>query len=100
MTQVVRGETGSSPFRIRSCAATIEATCAVRRSDLRTIASREMSSVSESETASAETAVRKTSMGCAPLTLRMTSTTSGASMRLAFKRLSKAASSRAVGSLP
>ncbi len=55
------------PRRIASCAATIIGTCDVRRTPFRSVASGELSAASGSKAASADTAVRSTSIGCASL---------------------------------
>ena len=64
------GATGSRPLRMCSCAATIIGTCDVSRMPLRSVASGELSATSGSNAASAETAVRSTSIGCASLAPR------------------------------
>jgi hypothetical protein len=48
-----------------SCAATIIGTCEVRRTPLRSVAAADLSAVSGSNAASADTTVRSTSIGCA-----------------------------------
>jgi hypothetical protein len=48
-------------------------TCDVSRTPLRSVASGELSATSASNAASAEVAVRSTSIGCAPRTARMMS---------------------------
>ena len=65
--------TGSRPWRMWWCAVTIIGACEVSRIPLRRVASSELSPVSGSNAASADTAVRSTSMGCASFTTRMTS---------------------------
>ena len=67
---------------------------------LRRVASGELSPVSGSNAASADTAVRSTSMGCESFTARMMSWTAPGSSRAAFSSRSKASSSAAVGSSP
>ena len=83
-----------------SCAATIIGTCDVRRTPLRSVASGELSAASGSNAASADTAVRSTSIGCAPCTVRMMSRMPAGSARAAFSSASNASSSARVGSSP
>ena len=67
---------------------------------LRRVASSELSPVSGSNAASAETAVRSTSMGCESFTARMTSQIAPGSVRASFSAASKASSASRVGSSP
>ena len=82
------------------CAVTIIGTCEVRRIPLRRVASGELSPVSGSNAASADTAVRKTSMGCESFTARTMSHMAPGSSRASFSAPSNAPSSAASGSSP
>ena len=79
---------------MRSCAATIIGTCDDSRTPLRMVAARDVSAVSGSNAASADTAVRSTSIGWARCTSRMTSSTSAGSVRAAFSSPSNVAELR------
>ena len=67
---------------------------------LRRVASSALSPVSGSNAASAETAVRSTSIGCESFTARMTSKIASGSVRACFNAASKPSSSVRVGSAP
>ena len=67
---------------------------------LRRVASSALSPVSGSYAASADTAVRSTSMGCESFTARITSWIAPGSVRASFNAPSKASSSDRVGSSP
>ena len=82
------------------CAVTITGTWEVSRTPLRRVASGELSPVSGSNAASADTAVRSTSMGCESFTARMMSKTAPGTSRASLSAASKASSSAAVGSSP
>jgi hypothetical protein len=94
------GATGARPLRMCWCAATIIGTCELRRMPLRTIASGELSATSGSKAASADTAVRSTSIGWAALTMRINSRISAGSVRAAFDCAVKPSSCPRDGSSP
>ena len=95
-----RAATGSRPWRMWWCAVTIIGTCEVSRMPLRRVASSVLSPVSGSNAASAETAVRSTSIGCESFTARMTSWISPGSVRASFSAASKASRAARLGSSP
>src|ERR671918_435954 len=97
------GATGDLPRRTRSQAATSVGICAVRRIDLRMVASRELSPASGSHDDSADTPVRRTSIGVVFFgSVRRSVRSLGGSLRLAddASAFEKASNSFLVGSAP